>query len=419
MALTIAVILKILLPLLILGVPPVPLAVIGASGVTVATVVLTEGWKRSSLAAILGTTGALALTGFFAAATTSLLGFTYVAGSDLAFLTTAGGSGLDLRGVLLAAFILGAVGVLDDLTVTQAVLVDELARSGHRGRGLFATAMRIGRSHIAATINTLFLAYVGGGLPLLVVLVVSRQPGALVFNDEVIATEIVRTIVGSLGIIASVPLTTLIATALALEPDDPAGSRTRPAALRAAVVGGTGVVIAALLILVAVLPLTAGARPALRPDVFDPAGLPTMAPSTGPSPTADTGPAADPALVGANERVPVVLGGDTVGSISVVRWTLSPPRPQPGESAVISVLVRYDAEDSFDLARGEWNTLLADGSLLPLVPDGDGALLDQTLSAGETLDATLSGRFVQSEDAPFIAYFDRPTAAFLLAVRLP
>ena len=148
LGLTIAVILKIILPLILQGVPPLPMAVIGASAITAATILLTEGWSRASLAAILGTTGALSVTGLLAAATAAA-GFTYSAGSDLAFLQTQGGRGLDLRGILLAAIILGAVGVLDDVTVTQAVVVDELAdRGALRGRLLFSSALDIGRSHI-------------------------------------------------------------------------------------------------------------------------------------------------------------------------------------------------------------------------------------------------------------------------------
>ena len=168
LGLTAVIILKILLPLIIVGVPPVPLAVLTASGVTVVTILLTEGWRRSSLAAILGTTGALAITGLLAPIATSLLGFTYTAGSDLAFLSIPGGGGLDLRGILLAAIILGSVGVLDDVTVTQAVLVDEMAATGRLLARAVVSAMTIGRSHIGATVNTLFLAYVGVGLPLLV-----------------------------------------------------------------------------------------------------------------------------------------------------------------------------------------------------------------------------------------------------------
>ena len=215
LGLTIAVILKIILPLILQGVPPLPMAVIGASAITAATILLTEGWSRASLAAILGTTGALSVTGLLAAAATAAAGFTYSAGSDLAFLQTQGGEGLDLRGILLAAIILGAVGVLDDVTVTQAVVVDELADRGElRGRLLFSSAMGIGRSHIGATVNTLFLAYVGASLPLLVVLLVAQAPPELVYNNEAIATEVVRTLAGSIGIVAAVPLTTFVAAML-------------------------------------------------------------------------------------------------------------------------------------------------------------------------------------------------------------
>ena len=139
LGLTAAVIVKILIPATFAGVPPVPLAIVVASAVTIVTILLTEGLSRASLAAILGTTSALAITALLAAAATAFLGFTYTAGSDLAFLTVPGGAGLDLRGVLLAAIILGAVGVLDDVTVTQAVLVEELSgerrppRPGPRG----------------------------------------------------------------------------------------------------------------------------------------------------------------------------------------------------------------------------------------------------------------------------------------------
>ena len=275
LGLTIAVIFKVLLPLLVAGYPPVTLAVITASGVTILTILLTEGLKRSSLAAILGTTGALAITGLLAAAATAALGFTYIAGSDLAFFTLPNGSGLDLRGILLAAMILGAVGVLDDVTVTQAVLVDELATAGRiEGSHLVVRAMTVGRSHIAATVNTLFLAYVGAGLPLLVVLLVSRQPATLVFNDEVIVTEIVRTLVGSLGIVAAIPLTTFIASALRGSAPRPAGwseSTSPPRLSRVAIVSS---IIVVLLVLTAALPITAGPRAPMTADRFDPSLLP-------------------------------------------------------------------------------------------------------------------------------------------------
>jgi uncharacterized membrane protein len=415
LGLTIAVILKILLPLLIAGVPPVPLAVVTATAVTVVTILLTEGWNRASAAAILGTTGAIAITGLLGAAATAALGFTYTAGSDLAFLTTANGQGLDLRGILLAAIILGAVGVLDDVTVTQAVLVEELAETGGlRGSRLFASGMAIGRSHISATVNTLFLAYVGAGLPLLIVLLVSAQPGNLVFNDELIATEIVRTIVGSLGIIAAVPVTTWVATALIPADTVPGARRLSRRVVTAAAAGG---ITAVLLALTAALPLTAGPRPALAPDVFDPSAVPfdSTPPDAGLS-SPDPGLSSpDPQLFDKNEPVPIDVDGQAVGTVTVLGWDVHPPQP-PSKDSSITVDVRYTATSPMATDAGSWELLLTDGSEAPLSGASGGEPLPPALAAGETRDVRLEGSFATSEDLPFIAYVDTTTGDFVFLV---
>ena len=142
---------------------------------------------------------------------TAFLGFTYTAGSDLAFLTVPGGAGLDLRGVLLAAIILGAVGVLDDVTVTQSVLVEELAQGRLRGAALVVSAMRIGRctrgdgQHALPRVRQRRAAAADRRCSS------ATSPRGPLFNDETIATEIVRTLIGSMGIIAAIPMTTFIA----------------------------------------------------------------------------------------------------------------------------------------------------------------------------------------------------------------
>jgi uncharacterized membrane protein len=215
LALTIALVLKVVIPLVLQGVPPLPLAVVVATGVTIVSIGMTEGFSAKSVSAIIGTAASLALTAILAAVATALAQFTNAAGSDLVYLQTESGQ-FDLHGLLLAAFIFGALGVLDDVTVTQAAAVEELAeRGGLGGARLFLSAMNIGRSHVAATVNTLFLAYVGASLPLLVLFALSEQPPALILNGEIVAVEIVRTMVGSLGIVAAVPLTTAIAVWLA------------------------------------------------------------------------------------------------------------------------------------------------------------------------------------------------------------
>jgi uncharacterized membrane protein len=123
------------------------------------------------------------------------------------------GLDVDLGGLLLASVILGALGVLDDVTITQAVTVEELIRSdpaASRGT-VVARAMNIGRSHIAATVNTLVLAYVAASLPLLLLFALAAQPIGALASSETVAVEIVRAVVGSMGIVLAVPFTTFVA----------------------------------------------------------------------------------------------------------------------------------------------------------------------------------------------------------------
>jgi uncharacterized membrane protein len=215
LGLTIVVTVKLFVPGLAEGIPPVTLAVVVACALTATTVVLSEGLGRTSLAAIVGAFGGLGVTAVLAAIVGRAAAFDGAPAGELAFFELSPGVTLDLRGLLLAAIIVGTVGVLDDMSVTQAATVSELAaRSGLRGRALFASAFRLGRSHIAATVNTLFMAYVGAALPTLVLLAASTEPTLLTLNREVLALEIVRTLTGSLGIVIAMPLTTAIAALL-------------------------------------------------------------------------------------------------------------------------------------------------------------------------------------------------------------
>jgi uncharacterized membrane protein len=143
--------------------------------------------------------------------------FTQLRGSeDAAFLVSIGIREIDLGGLVLAAIIFGALGILDDVTVTQAAAVQELYEADPRTgrRNLAARAMNVGRSHIAATVNTLVLAYVGASLPLIVLFAAGGQEPVLIGSQEIVAVEVVRAIVGSIGIVAAVPLTTAIAVGL-------------------------------------------------------------------------------------------------------------------------------------------------------------------------------------------------------------
>ena len=137
---------------------------------------------------------------------------------DATFLQAVGLPDIDIGGLILAAIIFGALGILDDVTVTQAATVTELHDADpslEPAAVLARRAMNVGRSHIAATVNTLVLAYVGASLPLIVLFAAGRQDPLLMASMEVVAVEVVRAIVGSIGIVAAVPLTTAVAVVLA------------------------------------------------------------------------------------------------------------------------------------------------------------------------------------------------------------
>ena len=191
--------------------------IIGLTGVTIATFLLTEGFRAQTLAAGVGTFASLALVAGLAIMFDELARFTQFRGSeDATFLQAVGLPNIDIGGLLLAGIIFGALGILDDVTMTQAATVTELNEaSPSLSRVVLAKrAMNVGRAHISATVNTLFLAYVGASLPLIVLFAAGRQDPLLTASMEVVAVEIVRAVVGSIGIVLAVPLTTAVAAAL-------------------------------------------------------------------------------------------------------------------------------------------------------------------------------------------------------------
>jgi uncharacterized membrane protein len=221
LGLTLVLTVKVLIPLLLDGWSPVALAVGLGIVITVGTLMLTQGPSRSTLAAILGTTAGLAISGILAIATTAAARFTLAQGSEtIVTLQQIGGGRIDLSGLLLAAVIFGGLGVLNDVATSQAVTVDELrlADATLSRSDLYRRTMNVGVAHLAATVNTLVFAYLGTALPLLVLLALQIRALNLAINDEVIAVEVVRTIVGSIGVILAVPITTAVAAWLTPAP---------------------------------------------------------------------------------------------------------------------------------------------------------------------------------------------------------
>jgi uncharacterized membrane protein len=191
-------------------------ALVGASAALLVNLYLAHGFNVRTTTAVLGTLASLALIGVLAAGFVALTHLTGLADEEASYLQALS-SQIDLRGLLLGGIIIGSLGVLDDVTVTQASAVWELheANPTYGPRPLYSSALRIGRDHIASVVNTLVLAYAGASLPLLVLFVEADRGLRDVLTSETVAAELVRTLVGSVGLVAAVPLTTALAALVA------------------------------------------------------------------------------------------------------------------------------------------------------------------------------------------------------------
>ena len=211
-----AVLLLFVLPAILDGRSPLAVAVVGSGVIMFAVLYLTHGLSARTSTAVLGTLVSLALIGALGVGFTAAARLTGLDDQATALVASLG-SGVDARGLLLAGMIIGALGVLDDVTVTQTSAVWELRRANPLlgARALFRSAMRIGRDHVASAVNTLVLAYAGASLPLLLLFSLSGRSLGEVATSQDVATEIVRTLVGSIGLVASVPVTTAVAALVA------------------------------------------------------------------------------------------------------------------------------------------------------------------------------------------------------------
>lgn len=204
------------LPAVMEGAAPLPVAVVTAATIMLVTLYLSHGFNLRTSVAMIGTLASLVIIGVVGTLFTSMGRFTGLMDEGSQYISNVA-TQVDVRGLLLAGLVIGALGVLDDVTVTQTWAVWELADADPEAttRSLFVRAMRIGRSHVASTVNTLVLAYVGATLPLLLLFSALELPFAVALSQEVVAQEVVRGLVGGLGIVAAVPITTAIAALVA------------------------------------------------------------------------------------------------------------------------------------------------------------------------------------------------------------
>ncbi len=200
------------LPALLEGTNAVAVAIVTAGAIAFIALFLAHGRGLATATALLSTFASLAITAALAAAFLAMSNFTGFGDENVGFLDALG-SQIDPRGLLLAGIVIGSLGVLDDVTVTQVSAVWELKRASPDVTfgELYGRALRIGRDHISSTVNTLFLAYAGASLPLLLLFSEANESLGSVATREIVAVEIVRALVGSVGLVASVPISTALA----------------------------------------------------------------------------------------------------------------------------------------------------------------------------------------------------------------
>ncbi len=209
----------VLLPRILAGDPPLLVAFLGALVIMALTFFVTHGWNKKMWSAFLGTAVSLLITVLLGVAFSAWAQLFGTADEHVVFLISSFPE-LNTQGILLAGIIIGALGTLDDVTIAQASAVMELKDANPllSAKELYTRSLRIGRDHIAGAINTLILAYAGASLPLLLLLAANADSESLwtLLSRETFATEIVRALVGSVGLLTAIPCTSFFASRLAV-----------------------------------------------------------------------------------------------------------------------------------------------------------------------------------------------------------
>lgn len=206
-----------ILPQISSGADPVGTAILGSLIIIPVSFFLSHGFNKKTFVAIGGTLIALVITGIFANIFVEAAHLTGFASEEAGFLQIAKQGAINMKGLLLAGIIIGVLGVLDDITISQSAIVFQLKEANNRLDidELYKRAMKVGQDHISSMVNTLVLVYTGAALPLLLLFINNPHPFSEIINYEIIADEIIRTLVGSIGLILSVPITTFFATMVA------------------------------------------------------------------------------------------------------------------------------------------------------------------------------------------------------------
>jgi uncharacterized membrane protein len=226
-----------MLPGLVEGKPPLLLALVGSTVIMIGVLYFAHGFSARTSTALLGTIFGLAITALLAAWATGAANLAGVGNHDATTLVNTSAN-ISISGVILCGLIISGLGVLNDVTITQSSAVWELYELAPQSsaRKLFTSAMRIGRDHIASTVYTIAFAYAGAALPILIIVMLYDRPLADTLTSAELSEEVIRTLVGSIGLVLAIPVTTLIAVLVVKATGSPAvemagsdgGSGSRP-----------------------------------------------------------------------------------------------------------------------------------------------------------------------------------------------
>ncbi len=219
----------VLLPAILNGYSPVIVSMAVSSLIIILGSYITHGFNKTTTSAVVGMVTTILFSGAIAYLSIKATGLTGYESDEATYLNFNTQGSIDLAGLLLGGILIGLLGVLYDAAISQAVAVEELHRvAPHLPRKtIYSRAIRIGREHIGALVDTLAIAYVGASLPLLLLFYASSESALVIINREVFSAEIVRTLVGSIGLILAVPLTTLVASWMLIKKsDDEADAKT-------------------------------------------------------------------------------------------------------------------------------------------------------------------------------------------------
>ncbi|MBI5044866.1 MAG: YibE/F family protein [Candidatus Levybacteria bacterium] len=218
LAISLFIIVGFIVPQILSGSDPLFTSILGSLIIMITTLYLAHGFNSKTTIALVSTFISLVLTGILAIISVHISKLYGLGSEDAYNLLLGSPTTINLQGLLLGGIIIGALGVLDDTTTTQSTTVAELAEANpnYTMSMLFQKGMIIGKEHIASLVNTLVLAYAGAGIGIFIVIILSlqnhSQPLWMIFNSELLSEEIVRTLVGSLGLVLAVPITTLLAS---------------------------------------------------------------------------------------------------------------------------------------------------------------------------------------------------------------